>query len=511
MLGFDAMDVELVRRWAAAGYLPTFRRLFESAAWADYIDPPEHSSGTQWPSIHTGYGPLRHDLYYSLRFCGGSYRTRIGRADDVKRVPFWKWFAQAGLRIVLADAPFTIPRLEYGGKQFWGWGVHDWLWKKSSVPEGLLSALSAKYGAHPIPYCHDHSTETDSLLRFRSGLLIAIERRTAILKSLIVCGDWDLFYGVYSEPHCAGHLMWHLEDESHSRHSPDQLATVGHALRDIYIAIDRAVAELLGSIGPETTCTIFFSHGMGPNYHGCHLFPGILDRFNRRWRGESIGARQQESQNGLLDSLWEGSVGRMPAAWRVAMKHRLPMSIRSWISTKRRQNPRRWSREPAFSLSQDGFSSLRVNLACREPQGRIRPGEEYRQYLDVFTAELLQLTNAETGEPVVERVFRADQQVDPVTMDSGTDLIVWWRKSGPIRAIRSATLGTVSGEFSEIRTGEHVMRGMFLVSHPQARRGYHAIPDMQVVDIPPTLCELAGIQPGTTFEGTSRCRDFLIA
>jgi len=109
----------------------------------------------------------------------------------------------------------------------------------------------------------------------------------------------------------------------------------------------------------------------------------------------------------------------------------------------------------------------------------------------------------------VERVFRADQQVDPVTMDSGTDLIVWWHKSGPIRAIRSATLGTVSGEFSEIRTGEHVMRGMFLVSHPRARRGYHAVPDMQAVDIPPTLCDLAGVPSGVQFDGVSRRSDFL--
>jgi len=150
-----------------------------------------------------------------------------------------------------------------------------------------------------------------------------------------------------------------------------------------------------------------------------------------------------------------------------------------------------------------------VNLAGREPQGRIRPGEEYRKYVDAFTAELLHLTNAETGEPVVERIFRADQQVDPVTMGSGTDVIVWWRKAGPIRAIRSATLGTVSGEFSEIRTGEHVMRGLFLVSHPKARGGRHAIPRMNVLDIPATLCDIAGVQPGSALEGTSRRKEFL--
>ena len=115
VLGFDAMDVELVRRWAAAGYLPTFRRLFESAAWTDYVDPPEHSSGTIWASIHTGLNPLRHDFSFFMRYCRESYRMRLARPDDVRGDPFWKWFVQSGRRIVLADTPFAIPKPEYGG------------------------------------------------------------------------------------------------------------------------------------------------------------------------------------------------------------------------------------------------------------------------------------------------------------------------------------------------------------------------------------------------------------
>jgi predicted AlkP superfamily phosphohydrolase/phosphomutase len=105
------------------------------------------------------------------------------------------------------------------------------------------------------------------------------------LKSLLLCRDWDLFYGVYSEPHCAGHLLWHLEDDTHPAHHPEQLATVGHALREVYEAIDRAVADVLACMDADTTCAVFFSHGMGPNYHADHLFPRFVSRFNRWWKG----------------------------------------------------------------------------------------------------------------------------------------------------------------------------------------------------------------------------------
>ncbi len=504
------MDVELVRRWAAAGYLPTFRRLFETAAWTDYIDPPEHMSGTIWTTINTGVGPARHNFQFFIRFSGGSYRVRLARAEDMRAEPFWKWFAESGRRIVLADVPYTVPKPEYGGKQFWGWGPHDLPWKRSSEPRGLLSSLSAQFGVHPVPFCQIYSTKTDSTLRLRSGLLTGIERRTEILKSLIVCRDWDFFYGVYGEPHCAGHLMWHLEDESHPRHNPEQLATVGHAMREIYAAMDRGLGELLACAGTDTTCVVFFSHGLGPNYHGEHLFPEVVERFNRWWEGESPDVERRDERRSWLDSAWQRSVRRLPATWRDGVRRRLPMSLRAWITVKRLENPKQWSRMPAFSLPLlDVFSALRVNLVGREPQGQIRRGEEYRRYLDAFTEEISQLMNVESGEPAVERIWRADQQADPLTIGSEPDLIVWWKKEHPIRAIRSRTLGTISGENTEIRTGEHVMRGMLLVSHPRAKRGRHTISGMNVLDIPATLCDLAGIPPGTALDGRSRCNALL--
>ena len=513
VLGFDSMDVELVRRWATAGYLPTFRRLFESSAWTQYVHSPEITSGSVFPSIHTGLRPLRHDSLEYLRLREGSYRLRLGSAADIKGDPFWVWFVRSGRRIVLADVPFIIPKPEYGGKQFWGWMVHDtWPWKRSSVPSGLLPALSAQFGAHPVPHCYNYSTESESLLRFRSALVTGIERRTALLKSLMVSPEWDLFYGVFSEPHCAGHLMWHLEDEAHPRHSREQLAQVGHALRDVYAAIDGALSELFACAGADTISVVFFSQGMGPNYHGSHLFQEFVDRFSRRWAGHTPpnDGTTGQARGAGLDALWKASIQKIPDTWRKRVRERLPHSLRSWLHMRRLDRSRQWSRMLAFSLPMDGFSALRVNLAGRDPRGRILAGQDYTRFLDAFTAELSELTNIDTGNPVVEWVFRADQRVDPVTMGSFPDLNVWWGKSDPIRGIHSSTLGTISGDYAEIRTGEHVMRGMFLVSHPRARRGYRTIAGMHLVDIAATLCDLAGIHPEAPFEGTSRCRDFLI-
>jgi predicted AlkP superfamily phosphohydrolase/phosphomutase len=510
IIGLDAMDSELVRHWAMAGFLPAFRKLFESAAWTEYTHPPEYSSGTIWPSVNTGVSPLRHGFYSLFRFCEGTYRLRLARADDVRGDPFWKWFARRGKRIVIADVPFAIPKPEFGGKQFWGWNQHDsWAWRRSSIPSNFLSGLSRQFGPPLARSCKDYPIRTRPLLQLKRALLEAIRRRTAILKSLLLLPDWDLFYAAYTETHCAGHRMWHLGDESHPQHSPEQLAVVGHGLREVYQAIDQSLNELLECVDKNTTSLVFLSHGMGPNFHAAHLFPEFLERFNRSWEEKMLHHFGRHGHDGWFESAWQESVCRLPVSWRNRLKYLLPVRMREWITLQRYQASRQWSSELSFSLPKDGFSAVRVNMANREPDGMVQQGAEYRRYTESLLAELTQLTNAEHGQPVVDEIFRIDQQMDPARIGGGSDLVVWWKKQRPINALHSPTLGLIESPQSGDHTGEHVMRGAMIVSHPRAEHGEHTIPGMNIPDVTATICQLGGVRPESDIAGNSRCSQLL--
>jgi hypothetical protein len=122
---------------------------------------------------------------------------------------------------------------------------------------------------------------------------------------------------------------------------------------------------------------------------------------------------------------------------------------------------------------------------------------------------VLRLKNGTTGESAVDCIFRADHCIAPLAIGSAPDLSVWWSKASPIRTMQSPTLGVISGEPTDARTGEHVMRGMLLIAHPQARVGRQTIPPMSILDIPATLCDLAGIEAGVALAGTSRLHNFV--
>jgi predicted AlkP superfamily phosphohydrolase/phosphomutase len=511
VLGFDALDVRLVRSWAEAGYLPAFRAHLERSAWSEFAHPPEYSSGTVWSSINTGLPPYEHDFYYFARFLKDSYRMRIGKPADLRGDFYWRRLADAGRRIVLADVPFSVPQPELGGWQHWGWGQHDWTTRRASVPRHALRDVTKRSGAHPLPSCGDYSTSDASLAALRSGLVEGIRRRTAILRELLTREPWDFFYAAFCEAHCAGHLAWHLEDASHPLHSEQQLATVGHPLRDVYVALDHGLGALLDVCPRDTTVVVFFSHGIGPNYHADHLFPEFLRRFHaRRGQPDRPLPTDGERVEGLVGRIWRRSVGRIPQGWRRRVERSLPQDLRSWLILKRDQSPGLWSRLPGFALPfSDGFSALRVNLAGREARGLVAPGTAYEGYLDSLVSELLALRHGTTGEPAVERVFRPPPGCDPRAFGAAPDLMVWWRKSRPFPSLHSPSLGTITGEPLDVRPGEHVMHGLLSVSDLRARAGNRRIEGVTPLDIAPTVCRLAGLDARPGFPGTDRSEELI--
>lgn len=140
--GFDALDAGLVRTWAEAGLLPTFRALLGSSAWCAFEIPPQYSSGMIWPSINTGLPPSEHQSGFATRLTGDGHSLRPRQIADIQGKQFWNQLADRGHRIIVADVPFSRIIPESGGQQFWGWGQHDWTGKPASHPPSLLPICS---------------------------------------------------------------------------------------------------------------------------------------------------------------------------------------------------------------------------------------------------------------------------------------------------------------------------------------------------------------------------------
>jgi predicted AlkP superfamily phosphohydrolase/phosphomutase len=512
LLAVDAADSRLVRRWAAAGLLPTFAELLGSGVVAPIETPVAMLEGGMWPTFLTSSSPATHGMFSFLRVKPGTYDVELGMpADRLPEPPFWAHMSRAGKRVAVIDAPFARPAEPLNGLQITNWGSHDsWSWPRSSFPAGLIDDVVARFGDHPAPHCDAPDRSPEDYERLRSQLIEGVERKTELLRHFLASEAWDFFFGVFSESHCAGHQLWHFMEPGHPQHRASTSPTLHSAIQDVYRAIDTGLGSLLKEVPPDVHVLVMLSHGMGPFYAGSHLLEAVLERLGLRGSASDTTrapGRDSYAIRGLGGVVW--NLRRLiPGPARRLLRSRVPRFTNTlWDWTHPYANL--WTPGMrAFVLpSQNMTSGIRINVRGRELAGTVEPGAECEELCDSLRTALLELENPETGRPAVQWVARARDLYHGPRLNELPDLFVEWDHSAPINALRSARVGTVSGALLGGRTGDHVKEGLLLGRGPLFRRG--EVGRIRTEDIAPTLLELLGVQRPDAYKGVSALRPFL--
>lgn len=439
------MDCRLVREWADAGRLPTFRRLIDTWSSAPTKNLRGLMVGGLWPSFWSRSHPGHHGSYSWRQLLPNTYLTDMFLPTDFDAEPFWVELDRAGIRTAVLDMPLVRPTPLQHGIHAVDWGSHD-----SQLPTSITAGPSSSetlrrlnsLGEYPQHQCdtvvihHGHETLVEHLHR-------GIDLRTEAL-SLLLDDAPDVLATVFAETHCAGHHLYHLHDTTSERHDPTLAARLGgDALLHAYEHIDRALGTLLARIPSDAAVMVLLSHGLGPHQDGNELLPEILERLAAHHRPASVvqhlRARTYARAGGVRRRI-ERQLGR---------RARVDRKIKNIDGSA-----------PWYALpNNDLYGAIRVNLRGREPRGRIRAGSEFEQVLTVLTDELLALRHAGSGEPAVRAVLRTDDLYPGPKRDWLPDLFVEWNWDEPFVNLTSPTIGALHGAPATLRTGDHRLHG----------------------------------------------------
>jgi predicted AlkP superfamily phosphohydrolase/phosphomutase len=424
-------------------------------------------------------------------------------ADRLPYPPFWAHLSRGGKRVAAIDIPFARPMKRLNGVQVTNWGAHDsWAWERSSWPPRLIKDLVDRFGDHPVGLCDAKNRTLEDYEDLRVRLLAGVQKKTALLRHCLDLDDWDFFFGVFSESHCAGHQFWHFMDPGHPRYDPRAPNVLQTAIRDVYQAIDTGLATLLQGLLPDVHVLLLLSHGMGPGHDGSHLLDAVLERLGI---GEAEGEARslpERNPNRSRRIIWR--LGHLlPVPLREAIKTRLPNPIwRLWTWT----HPgtlHAWQSRRAFAVPSHSMTGgVRINLKGREPSGLVQPGPDYDALCQELTEALLALENADTGGRAVQWVARADTLYRGRHLKEMPDLFVEWEHSAPIRRVCSPQIGTVSRSFHGHRTGEHWKNGLLAGLGPRFRSGEVGA-EIRTQDVAPTILEFFGVETPPSHEGKS--------
>ena len=477
-IALDAADPGLVRELVAAGEMPALARLLENGATVDTLAPEGVYVSANWPTLFTATRPDRHGYLCWEEIPGGSYERRMTEPSELVGVPFWERLSDAGRRVAVFDVPHTMVR-PLNGVMVSEWGCHDRHFGTASHPEGLADELSAAHGRHfgscappgtnqfaPCDYTHRddaHRTETESAALL-DEILKGLEQKRAASLDLLDRGGWDVFLTVLGESHCVGHQLWHLHEPEHPAHDPSLTRQMGgDPMRTVYRRLDSVVADHLARLGPDDTAYVLMPHGMTAHHDGTHLFDQVLHRLD--W------ALDDPTGLGAATRAAASAARLVPAALRrPALRAAAPI-VRSRLGEGHEDvlpppEERRWFMAPNNTV----VGAVRLNLAGREPRGRIHP-EDRREVLGWIARRLRELVNLDTGGQVVRECIVADDVYRRTPGDAMPDLFIEWERSAPIERVWSPATGTVVVPYTHWRQGDHVREGLMIASGPGIEGG----------------------------------------
>ncbi len=489
VIGLDAADKDLIEAWSGEGLLPNFRRLQDTALWGDVQNPRGLEAGSVWPAFYYGVSPAESSQFDGAHhFDPQSYKSRVQyRPSADRRDPIWASLSKAGKLCAVIDAPYHYPIDDINGIKIADRGAHvpcgggDFM-NFRTHPEELAEEIIERFGPDPI---NGHSsdfllTETADQARTFTDLYAGrVDNKTDLALHYWRQRPWDFFLCVFTEAHIIGHRCWHIHDPEHPDHDPALAAAVGDPVKEIYVAVDRAVGRLINGIGDDARILVYLSHGMGPMHTGVWLLDRIL---------ASLDNQTVTTQSGPVLSQVRAAWRRMPDAIRRPLK-----PLRDTLSHDSFQ-PNRAGRRFFEVYANFRTSGIRINLAGREARGIVQPGEEYEAVCDELVAALSELENADTGELLVREVLRTSEHHHGEYIDHLPDLLVTWNRSQPIRAARSSKIGTIdnAGLFCR-RTGDHRTVGRFFgISPSWPHRRLNAM--VKAEDFAPTVAKLLAVQ-----------------
>jgi predicted AlkP superfamily phosphohydrolase/phosphomutase len=453
VISLDCVNAALLDEWTANNRLPNLTRLRENGA-VGRVSSKSVSIEGDWHTFYTGRQPSEHGHCSYDEIILGTYRSRITTAPRAVCKPFWETLSEDGAQVLAFNPIHAAPASIRNGIVLTDWLIHDagHYRKPESYPPQLAIELRARYPKDPVnPNDWGHSVSANPK-RLLAAKCETLRRKVDVLSELLRTRRWDVCYVGFDECHEIGHLFWHIHDQSHprhrrARHSEDPIAAM-------LIELDRAVGRIVAHADEDCAIIVVSIGGIAANYHWSHLVDTILRRIDNP--ADRSGATYK-----AMRALWN----RIPHT-----AQRSFFDLRHHVREKMLERDRRKRRAFALPINERA-GAVRINLAGREPNGIVAPGNEYDSVCQDLSEAFKALTCIQTGAPLMRSIVKTRDVLDGPFIDLLPDLMIEWNIDRPIMVATSPRTGEIARELIDARTGHHINDGFILVTGAGTRRG----------------------------------------
>jgi predicted AlkP superfamily phosphohydrolase/phosphomutase len=354
----------------------------------------------------------------------------------------------------------------------------------SYPPDAFSQILDAvgDYILYPDPGQAYSDSGTDAFLQ---RLHRAVDLRMQAFNYLRRRETWDFAMVVVNGTDTVSHAMWKHMDRAHPLHDPTRYQKYGTAIRDFYQVVDQHLGRLVDDLSDDTTLIIMSDHGFGPFHKFIHVNNWLIREGFMQIKPAAM-ARMKQGLFGMgftpmnvYNTLMRLGLGALK---REVVRGQGQGLLKTLFLSFEDVD---WEKSVAYSLGNVGQISL--NVAGREPQGSVQPGNHYEQVRGDIMKRLTDLCDPATGEQVIEAIYRREDIYQGNHLEQAPDILFIPR--------RLEYFGFGEYEFGSHRviepmqrgiSGTHRLEGIFLAYGDDVQPGTQ-VDGAQIFDLAPTI------------------------
>jgi predicted AlkP superfamily phosphohydrolase/phosphomutase len=487
IFGLDGATLDLVRPWAAAGYLPNLARLMAEGVTGQLESTLPPVTSPAWPTFMTGCNPGKHGVFDFIRPRGDGFD--LVNASSIRQPTIWRILSEAGLRVGVMSVPVTYPAQPVNGFLITGMlsPTHG---GQVCYPPDLLRRYEPLLGPYRIVPRVQYTPGVEAA--FLADLYDLIDTHGRWGLHLMQHEPWDVFMVHFLALDVMQHALWRFMDTSHPRYEPGPFAD---GIREGYARVDAALGRMLDRIDGETIVMIMSDHGFGPLHGIVNLNNYLIEKGLLKLRRDPLTRlRAGAFRHGLTPATafrWLSRLRVQNLVARVSKgaRNRVMGRFLSYDAVD-------WSGTVAYSMGHVG--QIYLNIAGREPEGTV-DASDYEATLARVMDVLRQLVGPD-GRQLVTRMVPRDTTYHGPFAAYGPDLHVEFDHYRWISFPLFATDGHVLTEQIRGDSGCHRQDGLFVAMGPGIKRA-ETLSGARIVDLAPTILHLAGLAVPTQMDG----------
>lgn len=504
VVGLDGATLDLVKPWVQEGKLSCLGELMRTGAYGALTTTIQPLTGPAWTSFMTGKNPGKHGVFDFIMRIPGTYDVRLVNSSTRDSRSLWSILSRHQKRVAVINVPLNYPPERVNGVVI-SWMDAPGVDREFTYPPNLYQEIKKELGEYIITV--DFSAPLDTHIR---DLHRMTDNRAAVTEYIMENHPWDFFITLFSATDLAQHTFWRYMDPTHPRYDEANADKYGKTILEVYQRIDHHVGRLLRKLDQNTTIIVMSDHGAGPLRKVVNL-----NRWLEKNGWLTFNAAAQENPSGGLvfsprRALLRGAqqiyrlVKRMPSKLKGRLKRLLP-GLGSKLESFFLASTIDWEHTQAFALG--AYGNIWINLKGREPQGTVEARTEFEKLRQQIAERLLALRDPDTGEPVVERVYKREELYHGPFIDRAPDLVVHWKDyayySRQRFGEREETIFQthLTRPLSSIEMNAyHRLNGLMIVNGKDIIAGKE-ISGASILDLAPTILYLLGVPVPNDMDG----------